>query len=300
MSFLVGIDSGGTHIVAQVLDMDGSVRKTFTGGQGNILISFSDTAENLTKIISKIGKTFSLSECTAVVIGVAGLDTAGTAPQLREQLAQHFNVPIILMSDATLAVWNILSGKSGVLALAGTGSAVFSRFGNRTDRVGGWGYLIGDEGSAFDIARRTLRMLADSYDRQDDTSFMHAFLRKSGCSEFPELAASIYRTDRKGIAKLAMITAELSSSYSEAERIIEDAAQSLGRQVILILSRYPAQTNPVVGESGTVLQRNLTYRTAFESFVSDVFPSAEFTTSDRNNASGVFYWYQSNQGGKEI
>jgi N-acetylglucosamine kinase-like BadF-type ATPase len=74
---------------------------------------------------------------------------------LSEILASHRT---LVTDDASIALAGATAGKPGVVVIAGTGSIAWGRnAGGRTARAGGWGYLFGDEGGAFWIARQALR-----------------------------------------------------------------------------------------------------------------------------------------------
>lgn len=159
MSCVIGIDSGGTHIVGQAIRVDGQViGKYDISGTGNIVVDYDGTMRRITGLINKIDKQFSLKSCKKIVIGIAGFETSSQAEKFQQELSDQFNVPMIFMTDVALGLWNVLAGKDGILALSGTGSVIFAKFGDSIDRVGGWGYLLGDEGSAYDITRRTLKI----------------------------------------------------------------------------------------------------------------------------------------------
>jgi Predicted N-acetylglucosamine kinase len=292
MSFIVGIDSGGTHIVGQVIELNGNIQKNYETGSGNILIDEQKTKLRLNRMIETIFNEYSLKGCVGIVIGIAGLDTFGEISEFKKELTTKFNIPVILMSDATLALWNILSGNEGILSLSGTGSAVFSRFGEKVDRIGGWGYLVGDEGSAYDIARRSLQTLTSSYDQGKNKRFIDDYLKEVGQKDLFSLISKIYSSNRKEIAELSMTTNKLSSQSHIAKEIISAAAISLANQTILMMQRHTNISKIIIGESGSVLQKNNFYKSIFEKTILDIYPETKFITTSRNNASGSIYWYQ--------
>jgi len=292
MSFIIGIDSGGTHIVAQVISLTGKVKASYGTGPGNILIDYDGTKSHLIELISEINDEYSLKTCVGIIIGIAGLNTVGGSSEIQSNLVDEFKIPVVLMSDATLGIWNVLSGHEGILALAGTGSAVFSRFNNNIDRIGGWGYLIGDEGSAYDIVHRTLQWITVNYDKREQSEFTNRYIEDSGANSLNQLISKIYVSNRKEIANLAIITSNLIDSYPEAKQIISDAAKSLADQTILMMNRYSTQSHLIIGESGSVLQKNEFYREQFEKRILKFNINTKFIKTSRNNASGAFYWYE--------
>ncbi len=99
----------------------------------------------------------------AIVAGISGYDghVYGRAPELPSDR-------VVLLHDTPIAHAGALGGRAGVIAIAGTGSVVYGR----DDRgwsctLGGWGYVFGDEGSAFGIARDSLAMLMRAQDERD-------------------------------------------------------------------------------------------------------------------------------------
>lgn len=93
----------------------------------------------------------------AIVAGISGYEgrVVGVQPDLPGER-------VILMHDAPVAHAAAFRDESGVLVIAGTGSVAFARSrSGRTQTVGGWGYLFGDEGSAFWIARSALESAID-------------------------------------------------------------------------------------------------------------------------------------------
>lgn len=296
MRFVVGIDSGGTHIVAQVISLDGEVLSTYQAGQGNLLVNFEETKNNLVKLLEEVGHDYALTSCEGIVIGIAGAETAGGAPALLKHLNKRYAGPIELMSDATLGLWNTLEGANGILAIAGTGSAVFAKQEKQILRVGGWGYLIGDEGSAYDIARRTLQAITHFQDTQAAPAFVQLFLDQTPAQSVNELVSRVYTMSRKEIAEFAMSTAALVEQDDTAKRIIEQAATALADQVGLMISRVNRDEPLKVAESGTVLLHNKTYRQAFEKAITNQQPEVKFLTTTRNNACGAFYWFKAKEG----
>jgi glucosamine kinase len=126
----------------------------------------------------------------AIVAGVSGYSgrASGRAPQLP---ARRF----LLMHDAPVAHAGALSGRTGVVVIAGTGSVVYTR--DREDvghTLGGWGFLFGDEGSSFHIAREALALLMRAHD-DGDAAFLeatHAACAFFGKTSLRQLARGFY------------------------------------------------------------------------------------------------------------
>jgi N-acetylglucosamine kinase-like BadF-type ATPase len=118
----------------------------------------------------------------AIVAGISGYAgrVYGVAPQFPAQR-------VVLMHDAPIAHAGALGGKPGVVVIAGTGSAAYTVASDgRAKTTGGWGYLFGDEGSAFWIARTYLVQAIQSNARAPEV------LEYFGVATLRELARAFY------------------------------------------------------------------------------------------------------------
>jgi N-acetylglucosamine kinase-like BadF-type ATPase len=139
---------------------------------------------------------------------------------------------LLVTHDALIALAGASAGEPGLITIAGTGSIAFGRNAKgRTARAGGWGYIFGDEGSAFDIARQALRAaLRFEEGWGPATSLRAMLLTATGAADANELLHSFYTPDwpRSRVAKLSKLVDEAASEGDESARLIlEHAAQQL-------------------------------------------------------------------------
>lgn len=139
---------------------------------------------------------------------------------------------LIVTNDAVIALAGATATGQGIITIAGTGSIAFGRNAeDRTTRTGGWGYVFGDEGSAFDIVRQALRaalrmeegwgpptslrqILLDATDSRDANHVLHRFY----ADEWP----------RSRVATLARLVDEAAmNSDPVAREILNQAAVQL-------------------------------------------------------------------------
>jgi N-acetylglucosamine kinase-like BadF-type ATPase len=139
---------------------------------------------------------------------------------------------IVICNDAAIALVGGLGHAVGIVAIAGTGSIVFGQNSRGcTKRVGGWGYLLGDAGSAYHIAVSGLRAALRAYDGCDLPTTLQERIREHlGLSSLENLVEVIYqqRWSVKELAALAPIVArEAELRDAVSLKIIEDAVQEL-------------------------------------------------------------------------
>lgn len=164
---LVGIDGGGTHSTAVAAYPDGRIAAVVKGGGANFHnIGVEAVRRHLEEMVDAL---CSRCGCGAeeICVGMSALDTTAdeathalfaTGTLRREQLD--------LQSDAYIALMGFTLGNPGVIVICGTGSMLLmlDRQG-RQQAAGGWGYLLGDAGSGYTLAREGLLAVIDASEK---------------------------------------------------------------------------------------------------------------------------------------
>jgi N-acetylglucosamine kinase-like BadF-type ATPase len=139
---------------------------------------------------------------------------------------------LLVTTDAAIALAGAMAGGQGIITIAGTGSIAFGRNSEgRTARAGGWGYVFGDEGGAFDIVRQALRAAL----RQEEgwgppTALREALLDVAGCETVNQALHHFYSPEwpRSRVARLAPVVDQAAQSGDAiAAAILTRAAQDL-------------------------------------------------------------------------
>ena len=170
-----------------------------------------------------------------VVIGIAGfaevptLDTAVLAV-----VAEGLGPQASVMNDVALSFHAAFGHGPGVLVLAGTGSMAMARGDGDIARTGGWGDLVGDEGSAFWIGQRALKLAARALDGQGgDADFARALMARLGEGDDPgaPLRWVMAARERSAIAGVARhVDALAETGQATAVAILQRGAGHLARQ----------------------------------------------------------------------
>jgi N-acetylglucosamine kinase-like BadF-type ATPase len=278
---LLAIDAGGSGTRCVVASSTGTILGSGSGGAGNHILDGWELAKA------------SLAEATGAALTAAGrprLDTAvaasagvGAAGEGKEPvealLAELLPGARVVRAtgDMVAALWGALREPIGVVVAAGTGSVCFGR--NRageTRQVGGWGHLMGDEGSAYDIALRALRAVARAEDgRGPATALREHVLRALEASSPIEVALQIYGSQsRERIASLARVAGEAALGGDEAARaILRDAGEELGLAAASAL-RVLGLESGVVSYAGSVFDAGAAILVPFAATVARAMPAA--------------------------
>ena len=164
----ISVDGGGTKTRVCCCSLDGAEIETRTFGAFNInsigLEKFRTLLSDITAFLKSVG------ECSAVCIGSAGISNEVMADAVSDAMKDAGIRNWKLVGDNVIALAGALDGGAGIILIAGTGSICFGRGRNGEEaRSGGWGHLIGDEGSAYALGRDALSAVAramDGYGKQ--------------------------------------------------------------------------------------------------------------------------------------
>lgn len=88
-------------------------------------------------------------ELVDLYLGIAGSEVGDNAKIIKDTIKNELKTDCVLMNDAEIALKAMLRGNDGILTIAGTGSIAFGVKNNSSVRCGGWGNLLGDEGSGY-------------------------------------------------------------------------------------------------------------------------------------------------------
>lgn len=290
MAFYIGIDSGGTHIVAQAFTTSGQQIYEATAGQGNIIINEAETVSNLKQVITTIIERQSEDTCSRILIGIAGVETSGLTATLEEEFTAHFGVQTTIMSDARLALLNGLEGDDGLLAIAGTGSVVYGKQQQHIYRVGGYGNLLGDSGSAYAIVRSAVIMALEQQDKHIQSMLEPVLAQAFGVSNLEQVKRKFYQLERKEIASFATaIAAAADKGNKEAIAVLNTEAKLLAEQVLTLLNLFTTPLPQKIALSGSVLLKNDLFRRRVISNIRQEFPPIKPLTITTNNARGVLF-----------
>jgi N-acetylglucosamine kinase-like BadF-type ATPase len=258
---LLAVDGGGTKTLAVVADLQGKVLARGLGpGSNPYTVGFGHFAEAVTGAVQTalrpvlgrdangIGGT---GRIAAACFGMAGVDSpedeaAVTAWVEKQEVAPAF----LVVNDVELILAGGTPDGWGVAVISGTGSNCLGRSEDgRTARVGGWGTLIGDEGSGYRLGLEALRVAARSYDgRTEAPALLEAALKQWSLRDIPALMHFVHAPDTEpaDIATLAPVVLELAANGDDPARaIVDTAADDLASHVRTAVRRLSLVRPPL-------------------------------------------------------
>ena len=279
MRWVLAVDGGGTRTTACVAEFNGDILDYSENGPANYhVIGIQGLAALIKKIIAGFVRKYDLQESDLefISLGLAGADRPGDRRIILNTLATlNLTCPIIVNTDATIALTAGLGEARGIVLIAGTGSIAYGINSEAVvTRAGGWGHIVSDEGSGYAIGRQALaRGLKAHEGRDKNTVLLAKIMEHLNLKELEDLIRFIYNpaTDKAAIAALAKVVAVSAEEGDEvANEILLEAAHGLADIVKSVISRGFAAGQPVpVCTFGGVIDNIPLVREAVKMILSD-------------------------------
>lgn len=285
MKIILAIDGGGSRTRCLAIDERGQTLGAVESGASNhLLVERKTVARSLSEAIENALAQSRLqrSDVACVSAGLAGVDYDGAGEEEMRQVLRElgFNRTVI-NGDMVIAHAGALAGKHGIMALAGTGSSILGigRNGERV-KVGGWGPVYGDEGSAYRIGEMTLRAAARDFDGFDaKTALTEAVKNALGIDDFKETVNLVYvkGLEIREIAALSRVAYEVAEAGDAvARKIFMQAGEELSESVATAIARLSVRGEKIeVSYQGSVLESCSLVRESFIAGLARCEPQAE-------------------------
>lgn len=288
MVYILGIDGGGSKTVCVLMDDKRQILGRGEAGSSNYqsvgieAAKYSIQSAINTAIIQKDN-----IKIDAICLGLAGVGRSRDIEVVKnivKDIPIICNIKpqnIIIYHDALIALVGGIGNDVGIVVAAGTGSIVFGRnHQGETKRVGGWGYILSDEGSAYQIAVAGMQAALKSYDgREKSTSLIEDFKNHLGLSSIEELIEVVYLRvwGVKVIAALAPIVDNAAAKGDEvANKIIDDAVEELVKATVTVIDGIFVKGEFLeVVTTGSVWKSKCKMRERFISCISQKFPEVK-------------------------
>ena len=304
LPYIIGIDGGGTKTVGILADDSGQIIARSESGPSNYhVVGQAQTARVLKTVVDSLLKeaNIPLELCQAFCIGMAGLgrpDDREIIGRICHQLGLREN--LILTHDAKIALAGGALEDFGVIIIAGTGSIVYGiNEAGKERRTGGWGHILGDEGSGYDIARRALQAIVRVHDgRGHATILTDKILEQLGFNQPEQLVRWVYAANKNEIAAFAPVVFE--SAWEQdfvAEEIIAYAAEELVLAASVVLEELDmefAECNIVL--SGGVFEHQPHFVELIQKRLRNIAPKATCGLPKREPAYGAVLLAKAHKG----
>jgi N-acetylmuramic acid 6-phosphate etherase len=280
---ILGVEGGGTKTAWVLVESAGNELRILEQGRlppSNFRLV---TLDRLRTVLSELPKQ----------IDRAGVFLAGCGQEDRPILARLCSeiwptAKILTGNDRDSGVAAALGNGEGIVVNAGSGSSVTGRRGDRIEKAGGWGHILGDVGGGYFLVIQALRFILREYDlRRGEVQFAAKILRALSLNSFDELVRWAQTADKMEIAMLAPVVFEAAASGdTRVMEIIENGAHVLSEYTEAVASRLQMLA-PRVVLMGGLFHRDSLYTHAFRRRLKKNLPDARVTTAERSPELGA-------------
>lgn len=279
--FALGIEGGGTKTEWALLSADGAVAKHGVLPAANLRLTSDETLARMFHALPP--------NATHVGVFLAGCVNAADQRRLRSLATSLWpHAEIAVGSDRDSGFATAFRDGDGITVIAGTGSAVTGRRGERMEKAGGWGQLLGDKGGGYNLAVQALRLVLSDYDLDHHVDELgKSILRKLCLNKLEDLVAWAANADKMSVAKLSPVVFEAAKSGQEQMLCaIQNGAHILAQFTQAVAQRLDF-TAPPVTLLGGLFSHHPEYADLFKDYLSEILPGAKVTVCAESGALGA-------------
>ena len=275
---ILGLEGGGTKTAWVLLERDRDNVRILDQGKlppSNFRLT---TPVRLRAILGELPK-----EVDRVGIFLAGCAVGEDQQSLSRLCAEIWpSKKIIVGNDRDSGLAAALGHADGIVVNAGSGSSVTGRRGDRIEKAGGWGHILGDAGGGYFLSVQALRLILREYDLQrGEMQFTAKILHALSLNNLDEVVRWAQTADKMEIAMLAPVVFEAAASGdARLLEIMEEGALVLCEYTEAVASRLHLLA-PRVVLMGGLFHRDSIYTHAFRRRLKKNLPDARVATAER-------------------
>jgi N-acetylmuramic acid 6-phosphate etherase len=275
---ILGVEGGGTKTAWALVEREADELRILDQGKlppSNFRLT---PPERLRAIFSVLPKK----------IDRAGIFLAGCGPGEDQQSLLRLcaeiwpSAKIVVGNDRESGLAAALGPADGIVVNAGSGSSVTGRRGDRIERAGGWGHILGDAGGAYFLVIQALRLILREYDlHRGEVQFATKILRALSLNNLDELVRWAQTADKMEIALLAPVVFEAAANGdTHVIEILEEGARVLCEYTEAVASRLRLLA-PKIVLLGGLFYRDSIYTHTFRRRLKKNLPDARVTNAER-------------------
>ena len=284
MKRVLGIEGGGTKTEWLLVDEASGIHRSGVLHAANLRLVSDTFLEQLFRVLPP--------DPTHVGVFLAGCATPEDRQRLRACMKRVWpEAEGLVGSDRESGFAAAFGASDGVAVIAGTGSAITARRGNRFEKAGGWGQLLGDIGSGYHLAFQTLRHVLWTYDlTRRVTPSGESILCALSLNRLEELVSWAEEADKMSVAKLAPVVFQAAAKGdTELAAILDAGARALADGAYATVQRLGFETPPEIKLQGGLFLHHPEYVERFTRHLSETFPGASISVCTESGATGAVW-----------
>lgn len=296
-SWIIGVDGGGTKTLGAIAGHDGKILGQAEVGSTNYNVQpIEAVRENLGQLIQQLlaAAGGQPAEVETICLGMSGVDRPEDRPVFINLTAEFLpNARCEPVNDAIIALMGGLGEPRGIVVIAGTGSIAYGYNGlTSAARCGGWGNILGDEGSGYALGYHALRAVMRAHDGRGEPTKLRDTILATLSLDRPEQLLGWLRENKFGKAEIASLSVALLETAESGDKV---AAAIAGGEAAELALQVATVARKLFGDSpscgivvaGSNLRKNPYYFGLFEAAVTKQIPGARAVMPEREPVEGA-------------
>ncbi len=255
--YIIGIDGGGTKTLGVLFDQQGVELKRVEHGFSNFSVDLNEAKANIELTISDLIRGLEKNRLLYIQMGIAGVSKLRDLKTYEQKLEDQFQAGVSLDSDALIALYSVKKNKdiNVILVIGGTGSVLMIGEDQEVQIIGGFGHLLGDEGSAYHLVTSAFRKIIDEKEsNQQESDLSSKILKQINATDYQQIKNFVYNENKKTIANLSKFIAnQAENNDQDAIELFVQEGKFLATQTINAYQKIRNKQNVVIALRGGFL-----------------------------------------------
>ncbi len=259
--YIVGLDGGGTKTLAVLYDEKGFELSRKIGKFSNFNINEAQAKRNLEILLDDLLQTVDKAKPLFIQMGISGYSGLKDKKQYENYLSTRYHAKVSIESDALIALYAIKKNESDqvILIIAGTGSVLMFSDQSKFEQIGGYGQLLGDEGSAYHLSISALKHILNEHENNKAYCPMsRAIMLAINASDNHDVKNFVYQHEKSEIAALSghVISNLANQGDKDAIALYKAEAMALVKQAMAAYKKMDHPKTVIVGIRGSFIKEN--------------------------------------------
>lgn len=293
MDYIIGIDGGGTKTETVAYDLQGNEIARALTGFSNLVSGKEEALRNIISGMKACADILGRDGVKGIYLGLAGVEVGDNKKVVEKEVYDNFNIKAVVKNDSELALKAMLKGDDGILVISGTGSIVFGINNEIEGRNGGWGHLLGDEGSGYAISIEAFKIMTTEYDEGKPYSILTTkILKHLNMKSIDDIIGFIYSNPKNEIASITPIVSKLAN---EGDAVCREILVNEGKRLAITTERLYKKMNfkgPVkIALVGGVIKNVKILRDSFEIYLKNNISEITIVDDNVSSSKGAYYMH---------
>ncbi len=291
--YIIGIDGGGTKTLGILYDISGNEIKRYIAGFTNFNINYEQAEINLIEVLDFLTQDINQEDELYIQMGISGYSKIKKRDEFELKLGDKYHAEVSIESDALIALYDVKKDLdvNVILVIGGTGSVLMYSDQERLEQVGGFGHLLGDEGSAYHLSIQALKDVIRTYEETNTyDDFGKAILKHLNVKDQYGIRDFVYGKDKPTIANTAIFISKLAlDGYEKAKNLIEEEGRQLARQTVRAYLKLKNKNKLIIALRGGFLTRAPFIKDTYINEIKMSIKDFELSESDDSPVKGAYY-----------